>query len=457
MLRSLWFILQIAILTGLLIWAAQHPGTVTFNWLSYELTIQIGLFLCAVYALIFLTVHAHNIWRYITGMPRAILRRMEQRAKIHSHNNLAKGLSALAAGDLKSAARLSHKINDDHFNESPGLLLLLQAQTARLKGNEHDAKRLFSRLAKDKNAGFLGVRALLQNALENNDFDTAKTLAQESLQRFKNNPWLLQAAYKIALQSQQWDEALAHIKKLEQFKVLPQGTINSDKTALYIAMADQETRDASALKLLQKAHKITPEFPPLIARLVKIYQQKNQITKAQNLIKSAWKKSPHLTLVPLWVALMPESRNKKSSDLALSKWCNSLLPLAPDAPESHYAAAQAALKCGLWGEARGHFLKAYDLHGKNPPQHWYRSMAALERAEKSDEDAAQEWLIQGSHAPEDKVWLCQQSGHIYPEWTPVAAPHNSFNTIHWQRPLDAVHTTTLHQLQGQDRLSGLLT
>ena len=457
MLRSLWFILQIAILTGLLIWAAQYPGTVTFNWLSYELTVQIGLFLCGIYALIFLTVHAHNIWRHITGIPAAIFQHFEQRAKTHSRNNLAKGLSALAAGDLKSATRLTSKIKDDHFNDSPGLLLLLQAQTARLKGSDSEAQRLFTRLAKDKNAGFLGVRALLQNALENNNFDQANTLAQDGLTRFKNNPWLLQAAYKIALQSQKWDEALRHIKKIEQFKILPQSTIDSDKVALYIALAEQEHHQSSAIKLLKQAHKIAPTFPPLVARMASIYQGQKQHSKARNLIKQAWKKSPHLTLAPLWATLMPNNSVQKKSNLALSKWCEKLLNLAPNAPESHYAAAQAALKCGLWGEARGHFLKAYDLHDKNPPQHWYRAMAALERAENSNEDAAQEWLIQGSHAPEDKVWLCQQSGQIYPQWSPVALPHNSFNTIHWQRPLDAVHATTLHQLQGQDRLSGLLS
>lgn len=458
MLRSLWLIIQIALLAALLIWAAHYPGTVTFDWLSHQLTIQIGLFFCALYALLFLTIHAHNIWKAVTGLPGAILRKMEERAKAHSFKTLTKGLSALAAGDTRTARRLSKKIRQDHFNETPGLLLLLQAQTARMEGKTTEAARLFTALSQDKNAGFLGLRALLQSALENNNIDQARILAADGLKRFHNNPWLLQAAYKIALQDQNWDEALGHLKNLGRFHILPDEILRRDHTAILIAKADaiKDTAPKQALKYLGRAHKTDPAFPPLIHRMVTLHTDAKHHKKARHVVKSAWKIQPHIQLIPVWAELIPAQKDKTKSGAAVMRWFEKLAKTAPDAPESHYALGQAACQCALWGEARDHFMKARTLDGNQPPQHWYRAMAALERAENHDEDAAQEWLVQAAHAPEDKVWLCIQSGQIYPHWMPVAPPHNSFNTIRWQRPLEAVHSTTLHQLQGPDRLAGLL-
>lgn len=433
MLRALWFIIHLTIFAGLLYGATQAPGTVSIHWLDQTYSLDIGFTLCALYALILLSALLHGIWTHIAGVPKALKRYRTRAAKDAYWRTLTQGLTALAAGDAVSAAKLCTKAEHIHTTHperlSTGLLTLLSAQTAKLQGDQATATHLFEHLSRDPDAGFLGTRALLQEALDAGDAQKAATLLDAPLKRRGKNPWLTQAAYQTAIHAHDWTRALRHLTALQRAGTLDTHTALSHRVALHIAAYDASK--GQALHALKKAHKLSPAFPPILTRLVAHNTHHKRLSRARALLKNAWRLAPHPELAALWHALTPPPKRGEPQPRTHVKWCEQLVALAPTHPLSHLELGKALNDAGLWGDARSALVCAQDL-GYDGPE-WFYAMAALERAQNSDEDAAQAWLADSLDA-QASGWVCNETGSHYREWAPLAKPHNSFNTMQW-RPL----------------------
>jgi HemY protein len=90
--------------------------------------------------------------------------------------------------------------------------------------------------------------------------------------------------------------------------------------------------------------------------------------------------------------------------------------------------ARAAMAAGLWGEARSFLRRASEIEESAA---LFKLYSELEDRTGGDRDSVRDWLLKASSAPQAKVWVCLQSGLIYADWSPVAEPHGSFNTIVW--------------------------
>ncbi len=427
MLRSLWFIAQIAILCVILLWASKNPGDITIHWFGKNFQTDIGMGLASIYVLILICFQIQNISNNISIIPMQMAHKNALKRKDQYLTYITKGLSTLAAGNIKDAEKYSHKAQKIE-SEKHGLLLLLEAQIAQKQHKNKKASHLLEKLSNDPDAAFLGTRIRIQKAANDGNKEQLQSLTSQAIKEHAHSAWLTQAAYKTAINSHNWQEALTLLDKMNKSNTLPLNDIKNERLALLLTIYDNEEK--KKISTLKQAHKINSSFPPLIQRMSRYYLNKNKREQAVKLVKKAWKLAPHPDLAAIWEELIPEK--SKGKIVYSLKWAQTLAKQNPLHFESYFFLGNVAYKSSLWGEARGYYLQAKNTN--QATQKWYRAMAELERKQDNNEDAAQEWLHQAENNKIDPCWMCIQTNTTYQKWSSLAMPHNSFNTIEWQVP-----------------------
>lgn len=456
MLRALFFIIQLCVLAALVVAVSSHPGTVRVEWLDYTITVHIGLFLVALLLVIGAAVLVHRIYRGVVEFPEHMRRYSVFQAQNKGMLALSSGMNAVAAGDVHGARKYARKAQK-YLPNDPALSLLLQAQTAGLEGRDDDARKVLLKLSDDKKAGFLGLRALLQKAMDDRDYDQARGLVNKAMGSHGKNPWVLQAGYDLALRSKDWGGAFRFLELLDKHNVLAVDVLRRDRLALLIARADADADRKRGLILLEGAYKLDPYFVPLLQRLVAVYLKMGQRKAAQKLLEKAWKQAALADLAALWMDVVPPKQAAKV--MGRVQWAEKLVTLRPQQPESFLAVASVMLDEGLWGEARDHLMQAkglYEVQGLAGSARLFALLATLERKQNADETAAQEWLVKGRIADVDPVWMCRETGRVYGTWSPVAEPHGAFNSMVWQVPASGF-VAEVSAAAGADKMAGLLS
>lgn len=433
MVQALWFMIKIGLLVAAAIWVAERPGQVVINWLDYTVTIHFGLFLLLSLATILLALFVYRLIRMLVGMPQTLARYGEKRRREKGYKALTVGMSAVAAGDAKAAALNARKVAR-YLPDDNGLPLLLRAQAARLNGNEEEALQHFSALSGNKDTVFLGVRGLMQAALDHGRSDNALALARHALKDHPRQPWLVKLGYDLEIENHNWEQALTLLGKARKSGVVPAATLERDEPALLLAQADDhydKGESKSVLSCLKEAHRKAPDFIPAALRLAEYYVTHGKTRAATKVIEDVWPRADHPEFVALWARLAPTHKKSDKANARRIAWFERLLALKPDSVNGHIALAQACMAQGLWGEAEAHLKQASALGGD---RRVYKLLAELGRQTGEDQARITEWLEKAAEAPQEKSWICQQTGRLYDQWSPVAKPHGAFNTIVWGHP-----------------------
>lgn len=431
MIRALLFMIKVGLLVALLVWIAERPGTVTIDWMDYKLTLQMGVFLTIALFTLLIAIFIYGLIKGVADFPKSFRRYREYMRKEKGYRALTLGLTAVAAGDARIAGYQAHRAAK-FLPKDTGLPVLLKAQAARMQGREEEAREHFALLLENKDAAFLGVRGLLQSALDLKDYPMAMELAREALRLHPKQPWILRVVYDLEIKAHDWQAARATLLRAEKAGAIDKQKARRDRIAMLVAEADKALEEQSrelALTKLQKAQRLDPSFTPVATRLAKLYIQKAHRRKAVSVIERAWKVMPHPELVPVWDLAQPKNKKKKAHDpMARLKWFRKLLAINAQSPESHLAVARAAMDDGLWGEARKHLKQAEEIE---PSARLYHMLVELEERSTQNEEAIENWLGLAAEAPHSKHWVCSETGRLYSEWSPIAEPHGSFNTIIW--------------------------
>lgn len=431
MIRAIVFLLKVALLVTLAVWVADRPGTVSIDWMEYTFTVHVGLFLLAALGVMLFGMFAFRVIMDIVNLPQTIQRMRERRRHDKGYRSLTLGLTAVAAGDTKHAGYHAFRARK-FMPRDKGLPVLLEAQVARMEGRDEDAQKKFTNLMKNKDTAFIGVRGLLQAAMEKEDHTHALSMAREALKLYPKQPWILRVVYQLEIRAHDWAAAHKTLDRLEKAKGMETPDIESDRVAMLLAEVDdllsRDERDA-AFKKLKEAHKIDGHFAPTLERLVPQYVQRRKRAHAQKLIEKAWKSAPHPDLVKLWDLVIPKSR--KSETMGRVRWFEKLRDMNVETTHGLLALAEVELEEGLWAEVRNNLMAAERVM---PSRKLYQLWADLEERTTHDEDAVAEWMMKAEEQPADKIWTCSETGRVYTRWSPLAEPHNSFNTIIWAVP-----------------------
>lgn len=434
MLRAVLFIVKIGILVALAVYIADRPGTVQIDWQDYHLKIHFGLFLLGILGFALLAIFVYAIIHTFISLPATLRRYNEIKNREKGYRALTLGLSAVAAGDKKDALKFANK-TEKYLPDDTGLPLLLKAQAARLDGREEDARKSFALMLENKDAAFLGVRGLLQAAIDRREFAKALQLAQTALDTHPKQPWILKTVYNLQLKTSDWKSAQATLTRLKKIHAITPEKEKSDRAVLLLAQAEHDLETGyttDALEKLKKSYHLDPSFIPAAVKLAEHYNQDGNRRAAVATIEKTWKTNPHPGLAALWGNLIP--LKKRTNKTARLKWFEKLITLNSGSAESYIANAQETLNQHLWGQTREHLDRANTLHSSRKI---FRLLSELEERSGGTADEIQNILRRMLDAPLDDAWVCRDTGHVYEEWHWSPPPHLLFNTLIWTVPENA--------------------
>ena len=155
MLRALFFAVKVGLLVAAAVWIAERPGAVEISWLGYDIHAHVGVFLLALLAGFLLLSFAFRA----LALPLWLKHRHGRKKHERGYRALTRGLSAVAAGDVREAEKRAAQARR-FLPGDGGLPLLLEAQTARLKGDEAAAAQAFEKLLSAPDTAFLQKKLL---------------------------------------------------------------------------------------------------------------------------------------------------------------------------------------------------------------------------------------------------------------------------------------------------------
>lgn len=432
MFRTLWTLIKLGAAAALGVWLAMQPGRTTLEGFGYEADTSTGLLLFAGLVFAYLFARFYQLLMAIARTPRNIAKALDARAQDHALAAVSHGLSAIAAGDVyaaeKQAAKARKLIKHDH-----GLVPLLDGMTARLKGDAVAAEGAFRELLNTRETAFIGVRGLLQLALDRGQPDQALVLARQAHRMHPKQGWITQVLYSLEVQARHWDEAAKLSQAAVKAKVKTQDEFRRDKAAMLLARAIEANAKGQADQaylLTREAYDVMPAFLPAVIAYLPCLLRRDERKKAIKIIERAWTTNPHPALRDQWVKLAPDTGKKEGKTARDYMWLTRLASANPDHEESHLMLAEAALAHDLSGEARIHLDAALAVRQS---QTAYRLMAKLEE-HAGNAQAAEIMRERQLTGLPPRVWIDRETGQVFPIWMPFTPPANTFNTIIWDVP-----------------------
>lgn len=430
------FLIRLFLVVAFVVWLADRPGHAQIVWRDYEIDTSAAVLALIALALAYAAVLLHRLWRFVWDGPRFWRLRREINRHREGEEILGRGLAAIAAGQPVEAGRLAVKARG-LLGETP-ISRLIQAQAAQLAGDHKTAKTLFETMTQDSVTAVLGYRGLIMSALKESDFDEVSRIILRLEKTKIEVPWLQLIRFEMGARMQNWGLAAEALAKARKEKALPAPQADRQEAALLLARAKTALRDngpKEALVFAERARKLAPDWTPAAIILAEAQIVAKHERAALRTIERAWEQETHPQLVPLalWAAGSPKP-------IEAYKQIKKLTRHTRDKPGSLMALGEAALKAGLWGEAR-HYLMAVVSKG-SANQFSYQLLARLERLETGQEVLASPWLLKAVSSPPEPRWLCASCGAAHEDWQATCSFCGAFNHLSWDVPGQRRHDTS---------------
>ena len=428
MIRVLIFILCVVAAALGLAWLADRPGTITVEWLGYQIETSAMVGALAIVGIVVLLMVLWGLLRYLYTRPAAIAAYARERRKRQGYDALSRGLLAIGVGDRTLAQRYAG-IATRNLPREP-LTGLLRAQAAQLKGDKAAARRAFEAMLDDPETHLLGVRGLFLEAKRSNDNAAAQALAEQAVSRDPKLAWSVNALFDLQARAGDFEGALDTLAIARQNgHVEPDVAVRRRAVLLTAEAREREVADPDkALALANEALRLAPSLVPAAEIASRILASKGESRVASRLISRTWKLSPHPDLALVYVYARPgdppRERVKRAKHLA---------SLAPNDIEGPIAVANAAIEAHEWQEARD-ALAPY-LDGR-PPARICALMARIEAGEFGDRGREREWLARAVRAPRDRAWIAD--GYVSDRWLAISPVTGAVDAFEWKAPVDAI-------------------
>ena len=408
--RHLLRVLVLAVLVlGAGWFVATLPGQVAISFGRYAFAASVPVTLLLV-AVLFGAMYL--LLRLIGGvftLPRRLRRARMARGRRLGDIAITRTLVALAAGDgavaRTESARARRLLGDQPYT------LLLTAQAAHLNGREDEADEAFRLLAARDDAGFLGLRGLLRQAMRRGDWDGAAALAQRAEAVHPGAAWLRGTRAELALRTGAWHDALRlSVSEDDSGLVRP---------ALAAAASEQTEDREEGRRLARQAFEADPTLTPAALAYVARLREFGIERKATDVLRRAWTANPHPNLADAYLVGVTDPLLRVQSAARLVK-------SNPDHLESRLLLARLSLDANLPGEARRH-IQAARTDGANQRRVW-RLLSAVAAQDGTDPEAALHGLAE---ADPDPTWHCTACHAPQPRWTPVCPNCGAAGRVAW--------------------------
>ncbi len=411
--RALWLLLLCAVTVGVAWALLRLGGTVEVRVGDTFIGLDLPVLLVAL-AVLFVVLHLLLVFvRWVRNTPARLRARREARNRAKGEAALTRALVALAAGTADTA-RLEVRRARNLLGDKPQVLLL-SAEAERLSGSEEGAAEAFRALAARDDARFLGLRGLLRQAIQKQDWAAAKQLAREAEAAQPGAAWLREERTLLAQKTQDWREALALAGP------------DAPRAPLALAAARQELDQTNAGNLEKQAFQADPAFAPAVIAYAARLKAAGSDRKARNVLEQGWAGAPHPDIAEAYLG-------GEADLLSRVKLAESLVHSTRTHPESRLLLARTALAASLTGRARQE-LEALVADGQADARA-YLLLVELEQEEHGDSAvgraAEAKWLRAATAAPSEPRWRCGHCGKVHAEWVPVCDGCGTPGEVRWQ-------------------------
>lgn len=426
MLRIVVFVVVASVVAVAATWIADLPAEVTVTAQGYELRARLGVLVAAVLAFAAVVAALVEVYRWLVGTPRRIRRYRQEVRTLRGYQALGNGLLAVASGDAGRARALADDAR--RLLGSAPAILLLEAQTAQLTGDDRAAARSFRRMLEAPESELMGLRGLLSQAMRGGDREEALALARRAYQRAPQAPWAVSALFELLTSARRWSEALGVVDRLVPLGLARPEEATRQRAFLHhlraLELAEQR-RPMDALKEERRALKVLPGFAPSAAHAARLAHRLGRDREARRVVEEAWQVGPHPELARAYADLAPNERPGER----LRRF-ERLRARNADHEETRLALAELALLAGRLDAAREHL----DLVlAKGGTARACRLMAELERAAGAPASTVQRWLAKAGEVEPDPAWVCDDTGEVLPAWAPFSTS-GRFGAVHWGTP-----------------------
>jgi HemY protein len=435
-LRGFIFFIKLTILVVLGVLLAQHPGEAHLTWFGYRVDMSMGILLASVLfgvAAILLLIGA---WRSLWRLPVIWAQRRKMRRMRKGEAALIEGLSAIAAGEFSEARHLAKRAIT--FNAQQPLSLLLSAQAAYMSGKFEESHMHFLQMSKNHETAFLGLRGLILQARQTNNWEHMRQLLQEAMSVRPKSPWVLQQLLELDLRLGSFDKASMIVEQMQLRHLITKP--ESRRRQALIHWMKAETAELAGdenlfVQTATSAHYEAPEISTIAVRLARYYDKIGKASKAQKILMGGYAHCPHPDFADLLLTLNPDA-----SPLDHYRDIEKLVEGAPNHPESLYSLARAAKTAKLWGQSR-HYLML--LKSTLYSQRMCRLMAEVEEQENPHQaNQGHEWWERATTAPPDPAWVCGSCHVTTPLWHPICPACEGFDQMTWRSPTTSTSLAT---------------
>ena len=430
MIRAIWFLIFIMIVSLTAVIVSDNPGAVTLNWLGYKVDTSIGVLLSVILFFSICLTAMYRIWAFVRNAPKRLGKANLDWRRKRGYKALTQGMVAVAAGDAQEAKRQARKA--ENFLADPPLTMLLSAQAAQLSGDEKAASRFFVKMSKRKDTKYLGIHGMLNQAIQDGDKAVALDLAEQANDLQPKTDKVSKTLFQLQVQSGNWVEAEETIRKAVKDKHLnPEIGRRQRAAILYQRSTEAESNGKlnEALTLAKKANNLTAGFIPAAMRTARLLQGAGKRRKAVSIIEEIWVNNPH----PLLIDIIGEL----SAGVGAQERMRTVEKLASynkEHLESHLAIARFALEAEMWQEAREHLNAASSGLQDELPARICRYFSELEEGENQDLELSREWLKKAAIAEPDSAWNCSHCGQVMADWDPLCKHCEAFDSLVWKTP-----------------------
>lgn len=403
--RILLVLLVAAVVLGLAWGLASLPGTMNADIGAYSFqaaTPVVALGLLLLFALVY------GVFRLLGAairLPRTLRARRSAKRRRAGDVAQTRTLLALAAGETGEARREASRARR-LLGDTP-TTLLLAAEAGRIAGRVDEAETAFRALADRPDAAFLGLRGLLRQAVEREDWTEASVLARQAEATQPGAAWLRRERARLAVRTGNWADALA----LSDADV--------PKAALTTAAAEAEPDEAKATRLARAAWKEDPSLAPAALAFARRLRSAGRENRALAAIRHSWSIAPHPDLADFALAPITDPLQRMQA-------AQRLTDANPQHAESRLLLGRVALAAGLTGEARRN-AEAARSAGLNQRRMWLL-LSEIDEAEGSDQRDA---LRHAATAEPDPLWVCGACHTAHAAWTANCPDCFTVGSLRW--------------------------
>ncbi len=435
MVRLIGYGVLLALLVTGAVWLADHPGSVEIDWLSWHLSTSVPVLLLFLLLIAGALFYLLRLIAAIARFPADFSARRRASKQHRGYQALSDGLAAAAAGHAKQASKMAARA--EKLLADPSLTRVLSAQTAQLTGDESAERLHYEAMRERPETALMGVRGLLELALDQNKHDQALVLAREARTLAPGDGALAELLFNLLMETGQLAEAQDLLTDAGKRKALNREQTARRRGLVLNERARRAERDGDAndaIAFAKQALSADPTLADAALRLARLQAAQDLLRQAATVLEKSWKIEPLPEIASAYANLVPDE-----APLQKLRRLEKFAALQPDAWATQRILGETALAAKLWGQARKHLLAAAEIR---PTAGLLGLLSRLELEEYKNQTAAQAWLVR---VPDpDPDWLCGTCGGHAATWSLECPSCRTIDSLAWDAPEPVTPAASLH-------------